>query len=84
MGIFPYKEKSPRQNRESNLGPQVQYSETLTTRPRGWSYKIYKIEKLPLYEPTSDQNKKNTKLSDISVVLGMLTYMPAHCTITLH
>jgi hypothetical protein len=37
MGIFPFKEKSPWQNLESNPGPQDQQSETLTTRPRGWS-----------------------------------------------
>jgi hypothetical protein len=39
MGIFPFKEKFPWQNRESNLGPHNQQSETLTTRPRGWSDK---------------------------------------------
>jgi hypothetical protein len=38
MGIFPFKKKPSRQNRESNPGPHDQYSETLTTRPRGWSY----------------------------------------------
>jgi hypothetical protein len=39
-GIFPFKEKSPWQNRESNPGPHDQYSETLTTRPLGWSHKL--------------------------------------------
>ena len=37
MGIFPCREKFPWQNRESNPGPHDQQSETLTTRPRGWS-----------------------------------------------
>jgi hypothetical protein len=40
-GIFPLKEKSPWQNRESNPVPHDQYSETLTTRPRGWSNKTH-------------------------------------------
>jgi hypothetical protein len=38
-GTFPFKEKSPWQNRETNPGPHDQYSEILTTRPRGWSQK---------------------------------------------
>jgi hypothetical protein len=38
MGTFPFKEKSGWQNRESNPGPHEEYSETLTTRPRDWSY----------------------------------------------
>jgi hypothetical protein len=37
MRVLPFKEKSPWQNRESNPGPHDQLSETLTTRPRGWS-----------------------------------------------
>jgi hypothetical protein len=37
MGIFPFKEKSPWQNRESNPEPHDQQSETPTTRPWGWS-----------------------------------------------
>ena len=36
-GICPCKEKFPWQNRESNPGPHDQQSETLTTRPQGWS-----------------------------------------------
>jgi hypothetical protein len=41
MRIFPFKEKSPWQNLESNPGPHDQWSETLTTRPRaGWSLRI--------------------------------------------
>jgi hypothetical protein len=43
MGIFPFKEKYPWQNRESNLGPHYQLSETLATRPRGWSKFIFDI-----------------------------------------
>jgi hypothetical protein len=38
-GIFPFKEKSPWQTRESNPGLHDQWSETLTIRPRGWSYR---------------------------------------------
>jgi hypothetical protein len=41
MGIFPFKEKSPWQNRESNPEPHDQQSETLTTRPRGWSQPLH-------------------------------------------
>jgi hypothetical protein len=41
MGTFPFKEKFPWQNWESNPGPQDQYSETLTTRPRGWSTTMF-------------------------------------------
>jgi hypothetical protein len=37
MGIFPFKEKSPWQNWESNPGPYDHEAETLTPRPRGWS-----------------------------------------------
>jgi hypothetical protein len=37
MRIFPFKEKSPWQFRESNPAPHNQLSETLTNRPRGWS-----------------------------------------------
>jgi hypothetical protein len=40
-GVFPFKEKSPWQNRESNPGPHDQQSETPTTRPRGWSFTVY-------------------------------------------
>jgi hypothetical protein len=37
MEVFPFKEKSSWQNWKSNPGPHDQYSETLTTRPRGCS-----------------------------------------------
>jgi hypothetical protein len=44
-GIIPIEGKSPWQNRESNPGPHDQ-SETLTTRPRGWSYTQFnKVDK---------------------------------------
>jgi hypothetical protein len=37
MGIFPFKEKSPWQNWQLNPGSHDQKSETMTTRPSGWS-----------------------------------------------
>jgi hypothetical protein len=44
MGIFPFKEKSPWKNRESKPGPHDQQSETLTTRPWGWSVWYSKVK----------------------------------------
>jgi hypothetical protein len=39
QGDLPLQGKIPWQNRESNPGPHDQ-SETLTTRPRGWSDRV--------------------------------------------
>jgi hypothetical protein len=50
MGIVPFKDKSPWQNRESNPGPHNQWSETLTTRQRGWSEQL-ELDRGILFKP---------------------------------